>query len=232
MQFGSFVASRRVAIIKVGTGSDPSFLKGIRRYFAAEHRFAVAFGYIDRWSTIAFSAWSTKVFGGPFATRRGASTDASGYYLFVDGQAIAFDQGVAIDANFDLKFALGAAAVSLIARSPAIADGSLEMLDRQASERVIDQFEKMIIGRLLAGDRGESGAAPKAEVQPVDPFAVLKIRSDARDEEVESAYREQIRLNHPDVVARAGPEIQRIANERTTKIIEAHQMILKLRRGK
>jgi DnaJ like chaperone protein len=75
-------------------------------------------------------------------------------------------------------------------------------------------------------------AALKARVKPIDPYAVLGVPPTASDDEVKTAYREQQRLNHPDLVARMSPEIQKVAHERTQAINEAYRTIMELRRKK
>jgi DnaJ-domain-containing protein 1 len=75
-------------------------------------------------------------------------------------------------------------------------------------------------------------AALKARVQPVDPYALLGVPPTAPDDEVKTAYREQQRLNHPDLVARMSPEIQKVAHERTQAINEAYRVITEFRRKK
>jgi len=66
-------------------------------------------------------------------------------------------------------------------------------------------------------DIGSRGA------QGWDPRAILGVASDASREEIARAYREQIKLYHPDRVSGMGPEIQRVAHEKTLAIQRAYE---------
>src|SRR5260221_13064409 len=102
-QFGSFVASRTKVIVQVGFGSRPSFLKDVLRYFAAEHRETIRFGYLDRTGAVAYPAWSLKHFGPVLESQRVAPSEApDGYYLFANSQAVAFHPAVIVDHQNDL----------------------------------------------------------------------------------------------------------------------------------
>ncbi len=62
-----------------------------------------------------------------------------------------------------------------------------------------------------------------------DPYEVLGIRSDATDEEVKKAYREQAKKFHPDNYANT--EFSDIAGEKMKEINEAYDEILRRRAG-
>ncbi|MDR1225384.1 MAG: TerB family tellurite resistance protein [Prevotellaceae bacterium] len=60
-------------------------------------------------------------------------------------------------------------------------------------------------------------------------YKVLEINKNATNEEVKKAYRSMAQKHHPDKVAQMGEDIQRAANEKFTKIKEAHEWIKKSR---
>lgn len=68
-------------------------------------------------------------------------------------------------------------------------------------------------------------AAREAEPRTAggDPHAVLGIAPGASADEISRAYREQMKLYHPDRVADLGPEIQRVAHEKTLAIQRAYE---------
>jgi uncharacterized membrane protein YkvA (DUF1232 family) len=58
-----------------------------------------------------------------------------------------------------------------------------------------------------------------------DPYAVLGLRPGASSEEVTRAYREQMKLYHPDRVSGLGEELQRVANDKTIEIQRAYEAL-------
>lgn len=68
-------------------------------------------------------------------------------------------------------------------------------------------------------------ASKDGQRRPVvwDPHAVLGIARGASADEISRAYREQMKLYHPDRVAELGPELQRVAHERTLAIQRAYE---------
>jgi uncharacterized membrane protein YkvA (DUF1232 family) len=62
---------------------------------------------------------------------------------------------------------------------------------------------------------------PRKEVW--DPYAVLGISRGASRDEVTRAYREQMKLYHPDRVAELGDELQRVAHQKAIDIQRAYK---------
>ena len=62
-------------------------------------------------------------------------------------------------------------------------------------------------------------------------YAVLEISQSATDDEVKAAYRRMAMKYHPDKVATLGPDVQKAAEEKFSKIQEAYETIKK-QRGK
>jgi preprotein translocase subunit Sec63 len=90
----------------------------------------------------------------------------------------------------------------------------------------------LVIGHLY--DMGMfSAAASQREPPPgapaLDPYAVLGIRSEASNEELEQAYRRRISEYHPDRVAHAAQEIRDMADERSREINQAYDQIKRQR---
>ena len=60
-----------------------------------------------------------------------------------------------------------------------------------------------------------------------DPYEILGVSAGASAEDIARAYREQIKLYHPDRVADLGEELQRLAPEKTVEIQRAYQELTK-----
>ena len=59
----------------------------------------------------------------------------------------------------------------------------------------------------------------------IDYYAILSIPRNAGVDEIKSAYREQMKQYHPDVVSRAAPEIQQEAEQRSKMIVLAYNTL-------
>ena len=58
-----------------------------------------------------------------------------------------------------------------------------------------------------------------------DPWAVLGVPRTATKEAITEAYRAQLKRYHPDRVADLGPELQRVAHEKTLELQRAFQAL-------
>jgi preprotein translocase subunit Sec63 len=58
-----------------------------------------------------------------------------------------------------------------------------------------------------------------------DPYAILGVARGASAEDITRAYREQMKLYHPDRVAGLGAELQQVANQKTRDIQRAYEEI-------
>jgi len=59
------------------------------------------------------------------------------------------------------------------------------------------------------------------DVKRWDPYAVLGIARGASHDQIVRAYREQLKLYHPDRVADLGPELQQVAHQKTVELQRA-----------
>ena len=127
---------------------------------------------------------------------------------------------------------MGAGAlISLIAWSPKPLSSSLQILERKAAEGVIAFFEEIIDKLPPPIDWSAFVAALKSTVQPADPYSVLGVQPGVSNSELKSAYRKQLKLNHPDLVASMSDDIKKVAHERTQAINEAYKAIVELRQS-
>lgn len=69
--------------------------------------------------------------------------------------------------------------------------------------------------------RQPSSAAPS----PTAPWQILNVDRSASAEEVKKAYLRQVALYHPDKVAHLGPDLQKLAEEKTRQINQAYEAL-------
>jgi preprotein translocase subunit Sec63 len=55
-----------------------------------------------------------------------------------------------------------------------------------------------------------------------DPYVVLGVTRGASRDEIVRAYREQLKLYHPDRVADLGPELRQVAHQKTVELQRAY----------
>ncbi len=77
--------------------------------------------------------------------------------------------------------------------------------------------------------RHDAPPPPRRPVPAEGPYEVLELSPSATDVEAKKAYREAVRLNHPDKVAHLSRAIQRFAHERMLLINAAWETIQKER---
>ncbi|GAB4282648.1 MAG: hypothetical protein Kow0029_28330 [Candidatus Rifleibacteriota bacterium] len=67
----------------------------------------------------------------------------------------------------------------------------------------------------------------KAATEDDDPFSILGVDRNAGVDEIKAAYYEKIKQYHPDLVSKMGPEIQQVAAEKTRRLNEAYETLMK-----
>lgn len=85
------------------------------------------------------------------------------------------------------------------------------------------------IGLFSGTVRAAPERPPPPAAAPDDPYAVLGIRSDVSDDELEQAWRRRMSEYHPDRVANAAQEIRDIADRRAGEINQAYDAIKRQR---
>ena len=69
----------------------------------------------------------------------------------------------------------------------------------------------------------EKPAEPATKRVVWDPYAVLGVQRGASRDQVTQAYREQMKLYHPDRVSQLGEELQRVAHQKSIDIQRAYK---------
>ena len=82
------------------------------------------------------------------------------------------------------------------------------------------------------GDSKGSSQARKAQAEGArpDPWKVLGVATNATTEEIKAAFREQMKLYHPDKVASLGIEIKNVAEQKSKEITAAYDELMKTRK--
>lgn len=62
---------------------------------------------------------------------------------------------------------------------------------------------------------------------PDDPYVVLGVQPGATQEQIKAAFREQLKLNHPDKVAHLSPALQAFAAQQTLKLKAAYERLVR-----
>ena len=83
-------------------------------------------------------------------------------------------------------------------------------------------FDELAFERILASHMGSSDS---------DPYEILGLSREARNDEIKAAYRALIRENHPDrLVAQGMPEeMVAVANDKMAAINDAYDRVARLR---
>lgn len=204
--FWTKITSARFALVRVDRGFL-RFEQGIIDAFEERYPRQVVYGTLDK-AQIRDPTWWMDNFRtryGPF--KRGQREPDSGYYLF---------EGGAVEGHVNL--------------SRLVPPG-------EALKQVIRYFDEKL--RMRVWDDAPRTAREQEPLRPMasqsagpDPFEVLGVDSDATDDEIRAAYREQMKQNHPDKVAHLSPVIRKVAGEQTLAIQRAWEAIRAMRGGR
>jgi len=200
------VSENRFAIVRVDTGLGIRFNPEVIAHFDRNYPRQFLFGVLDR-SRITQTEWWMDNFRTPYGPlKRGMLEPENGYYLFEYG------------------------AVSAHVNPPPYAD------TLAAAKQVIAYFEQRVSLRAQQeaprSARDEPALIAPRATSDRDPFEVLGVDPDATDEEIRQAYKEQMKLNHPDKVAHLSPAIREVAAKQTVEIQLAYDAIRAMRRGR
>ncbi len=89
---------------------------------------------------------------------------------------------------------------------------------------VVMRLARALLARARTSEgRGDArpGASPTVP-RGWDPWTVLGVTRGASHAEIARAYREQVKRYHPDRVADLGPELQRVAHQKTVELQRAY----------
>jgi hypothetical protein len=221
----------RVAAILVGSFGPPR-LDMVLGYVQAVHQGMVCWVDIDE---INLAAIETRMWIDAQHARLGRPAGAPvrpGYYLFLDGQAVAYHSGL-IDFKRD-RASLGVGVAAVIAglywQSNVLLGGAVQAASFQASVRVVLCFDAAIAGQ-------QPHAAHQAPPTPAEEaatdelgraFEALGLAPSATQDEVQARFRALAKEWHPDRFTNDAPKLDE-AGVRMRQINVAYSVICEAR---
>ena len=206
-------------------------------FFASAYPNLFTFGTLSR-GDIRQPGWLEQVFKSSVGVLRSGVRD--GYYLFHRGTVVGHHLGVVSSVSYH-----GADVAKQNARviRHAFAGIGVRPDTVEATRQIVVYFDEIVARRESAAgaqdkryvreERESAPPPPRREAPPpapADPFVILGISRDASDDEVRAAYKEQMKLNHPDKVAHLSPALQQFAQAQTVAIKKAYDTIMDVRK--
>lgn len=205
-----FVAGPGLSVILVSVHPRHVFSPALQARLRAGDA-AVALGTVDLGALLRGGGAAVPVLhdglracGGPAALGI-----APGYWLFRDGEVLAWASGLpaAEDApQLARRVLLGAAWSAALRRLVPFWTALQVATEEVAAERVASQFAAAAAPRTRQGERG---AARTAEDELARAYALLGVATSASDAEVARAWRRRLLEVHPDLAAGDPPEFAR-----------------------
>jgi hypothetical protein len=230
------VQRRALALVRVEPGVSV-FHRGIVRYFEATRSELGCFLLDPSAASPEFWQRSFRTQVGPL--RLASGMPQPGYYLFDTGLVVAHvPTGTAV-LRVDDEEVERIVAIGFDGERPTPSD-------RIGLVRVVVQVEATLHGRAARRDGGgfaddwrdpgpssssRSPPPPPPRAPAFDPYEVLGVAPDADLEAIRRAFKEQMKLNHPDRVAHLSPFLQEMAKQQAVRINEAFELLRKLRGG-
>jgi DnaJ-domain-containing protein 1 len=163
-----------------------------------------------------------------------------GYWLFAAGLAVSHHAGIPRPSN--VSYAQESATDDLRDRITAKSGPRADPRDVETVRQVLEVFEPIIERRQQAWTGGSTGwstspppppprssAASAPSPSPDDPYVLLGIAETATLDEIKAAFKEQMKLNHPDKVAHLSPALQAFAQAQVLRIKDAYERLAKRR---
>jgi hypothetical protein len=207
----------RFVVVRVtsGTGTVPQGLVDLVEAGLDER---ITWAHVDRNLRHPPSFWS-QAFQSPLGPlkRDGAAPD-EGFYLFVDGVAKGHHAGGS------LKYEASVEPIAIYLRQKMVLattdTGTWATDDPPPRETGGSRGPEPggSRGRETGGPRTDMPTPPPPRVADPDPYEVLGVASTCTDDELRSAYKQALKLNHPDRVAHLSPALQAFALAQTQAI--------------
>jgi hypothetical protein len=228
----AMVRASRVAAILVEPFGPPPRLDVVLGYVQAMHQGMVCWVDINE---IDLADIATRMWIDAQHAQLGRPAGAPvrpGYYLFLDGQAVAYHSGL-IDFKRDrasLSVGVAAALAALYWQSKALFDGAFQAAGFQASVRVVRCFEAAITGQQPhAAHQAAPPPGAEATLDEVElAFEVLGLAPSATQDEVKARFRALAKEWHPDRFTNNAPKLAE-AGVRMRQINVAYSIISEAR---
>ncbi len=234
------VQARLFAVVRVGRRLD-SFHPGVAEYFDDRYPQLFSFGLLDR-NDVRQDWWWDDHFRTSVGVLRAGVQD--GYHLFHAGLVAAHHGGAIRSAHATYADERDRA----VEREKALRHGFkgarvVNPNDLEACRQIVAPLVEIVERKQAVSGFGTSSGArassdpsrwvtedhepvdPPADVVaqrgPEDPFELLEVSPDASLDEIKSAYKRSMKLNHPDKVAHMSQAIQDFALDRSRRIKKA-----------
>jgi len=254
--FADTVDRSPFALVRLDRSSRQGFHPGVAEYFDAVHPGRFVFGTLSR-TAITQPGWLEASFRAATGALRHGVQD--GYFLLESGLVIGHHLGVIRPSTVSygdekeaealrervLRFGFGGrqprgsdleAARQIVAYLDPILARKLGGDRFGTGDRYVrDEYEQARDPDPPRGQRQHSGhrappPTPAAPPEP-DPYETLGVTRATSDEDIKKAYREQMKLNHPDKVSHLSPALQKFATQQVLELKKAYDAI-KARRSR
>ncbi|MFK7929504.1 MAG: DnaJ family molecular chaperone [Myxococcota bacterium] len=213
--FSASVGRRRFACVRVAhrpRGIDPGVVDALQDLDPS----GVSVAQVDCSRPTPRDFWETHFRTSTGPMRRGGGPVPEGYYLFRDGLIVGHHPGGIHTAPTEL-------ARYLMSRAGAARES-------QGWEHTQESHDRDRRQHSHEDDRRQRAQTPPpAAAASGDAYQVLGLERTATDDEVKSAYKAALKLNHPDRVAHLSPALQQFALAQTQAIREAYDVIMEFR---
>lgn len=236
---GSFLHATPYALLRLERAGPIELHRGVAEFFDAAWPRLFSFGTLER-RQLREPSWLEQVFRTQLGPLRGGVRD--GYYLFERGVVVGHHRGVVSTGVGYEGVDLERQRARVVRHGFAGVGAAAEVVE--AARQICVYFDDIVTRKLGAKDEGEGSYTresresshraapprpPEAPPAEEDPYAVLSVDPSATDEELKAAFKQQMKLNHPDKVAHLSPALQKFAQQRTIAIQKAYERILRLR---
>lgn len=237
---GGFLHTTRYALLRLEASPRIEFQRGVAEFFPSAYPGRFTVGTLSR-ADVRDRTWLDRVFQSAVGALRAGVRD--GYWLFDRGTVVGHHQGVISRVAYhgtDLE----AQQARVVRHGFAGVGARPEVIE--AARQIVVYFDEIVARReategfedtRYTRDVRESSAPPppraSAPAAPAadDPYAVLGVARTATDEELRAAFKEQMKLNHPDKVAHLSPALQQFALAQTVAIKKAYDTLVAARKG-
>ena len=125
---------------------------------------------------------------------------------------------------FFLKYIVLFLAVRWVGRAAHRA--SVSYLRARSARTRANRFEQTARAEKVEQPQSKSAKKPQPEIKDAfDPYSILEIPVGASNEEIKRAYKEQLKLYHPDRVQHLGKGLRDVAHERAIYIQRAYEAL-------
>ncbi len=248
--FADTVDRSPFALVRLDRSPRQGFHPGVAEYFDTVHPGRFVFGTLSR-TSITQPGWLEASFRAATGALRQGVKD--GYFLLESGLVIGHHLGVTRPSTVSYGDEGDVAAQRERVLRYGFASRQPRPSDLEAARQIIAYLDPILARKLGGGEgfgtgnryvreeherardpdphRGRSRGprtpppTPAAPPEP-DPYEILGVTRATSDDDIKKAYREQMKLNHPDKVSHLSPALQRFATQQVLELKKAYDAIM------